>query len=329
MLQGLPMHDSVINATISCPCGSQTIMENCCLKTCCEYCLTSPSYQNLRNKGFYLEKSLIRQQRLCHITMCHVLEKFTPKTVIISGNGSVEARFPNTKKDVWSVVQEAVDSYKQTPLGCGVGVPARAFECLQHISSRENLATYYNNEKPGSIIDPESLNFRLLLAKKISETNITLRELKCFCCPECKNKLHPKHLASCGIITLNWDTAVEYLPHTLHLHGKINHPQGMIFPGQTILNTASKGGNPTQAFGSIRTANNWLSNCKNLIVWGCNFNDYDSLLADIVMLNTLENQQHLNIFVSNPHKKELEKKISIRFPIANFINCLKDIKHLI
>jgi hypothetical protein len=289
-----------------------------------------------------LEKSLIRKDGVLHmptcpgLPTCRHLASFKPKTVVVCGNGAVGSFSGNVKNpvigdNVWEVIQEAVSDFKKTPSGIGAGIPSQNFNCLHWTASAERLVDYYETEKPGSmdkeILVPAKL-LRGTIAQKLSGTNIKLRTLECFKC-DCGELLSADALASCGIITLNWDIAVEQLPHTVHLHGKVNHPECLVFPNQDFIKLQPKQGKINQGFGSFHTARNWMDECENFLFWGCQFNDYDSILLTVLTSTTIVRQKRLNIFICNPSKDKLKTKLQDYFPLANFVDCLSKFKSLI
>jgi hypothetical protein len=328
--------------TSPCPCESLQSAQDCCLKSCCPECLGSPFYKGIRKKGWLLEKSLIRKDRILHMPTCSglptcpLLGSFKPKTVVVCGNGAVGSFSGNVKNpvigdNVWDRIQETVSDFKKTPLGIGAGIPARHINCLHWTASTERLVDYYGTEKPGSmdekILAPGSF-LRGSLARKLMKSEIRLRKLECFNCT-CEERLPPDVLASCGVITLNWDTAVEQLPHTVHLHGKINHPECLVLPNQDFMKLQPRQGRINQGFGSFHTARNWLDECENFLFWGCQFNDYDSILLTVLTSTTLLRQKRLNIFICNPSKDRLKEKLQDYFPLANFIDCLVEFKKIL
>lgn len=301
---------------------------------CCPICLNSATYRNLKQKGWLLERSLIRVNNYLHLPKCHELEKFQPKTIVICGNGSVGA-FSSINKncdkgeDVWTIIQKAVSEFKTTPEGRGVGIPSKHINCLHWTSSTERLVRYYGTEKTGSMDDAILTPAKILrqkIADKLSVSNIKLRKIQCFDC-KCENSLEPKELSPYGVITLNWDTAVEELPNTIHLHGKINHPECLVLPNQDFIKLQPEGGKLNQGFGSFHTARNWFDHCQNVLFWGCKFNDYDSILLTVLTSTTLTKQKNLNFFICNPSKAELKEKLKDYFPLANFIDCLSQFKN--
>lgn len=331
------MQNSIPFSKSPCSCGSNEIAEKCCLKDCCSLCLASPFYQGLRQKnGWILEKSLIRMRSLFHLPVCPVLQSFKPKTVVICGNGAVgwmhpKAKDPVAGDNVWDLVQEAVSDFKKTPAGIGAGIPSQHFNCLHTMANTEKLVEYYGTEKPGSkdqeILAPAKL-LREIVAQKLARANIKLRALECFKC-ECGERLSADSLSSCGVITLNWDTTVDQLPHTVHLHGKVNHPECLVFPNQDFIKLQPKQGSINQGFGSFHTARNWLDECENFLFWGCQFNDYDSILLTVLTSTTILRQKRLNIFICNPSKDKLKVKLQDYFQLANFVDCLSEFKSLI
>ncbi len=266
---------------------------------------------------------------------CSELEAFHPKTVIICGNGAVgwlpaDATDPKGN-DVWKLIQEAVNDFKTTALGYGVGIPALASNCVNWLANVERIITYYNTEKPGSMPEEMQLatqKLREKIAYWLGKEKIILRTLECFGCT-CGDTLGVEQLAACGVITLNWEMPIQDLPHTVHLHGRINRPECLVFPTQDFIKLQPSGGKMNQGFGAFPTAHKWLDECSNLIIWGCRFNDYDSILLSVVTLATLSKQKDLNIFVCNPSKVDLEKKLKDYFPLATFFNCLNKFKTFI
>ncbi len=325
-----------------CPCGGSQLAQDCCLKNCCPDCLGSPFYKGIRDKGWHLEKSLIRKDGVLHMptcsgfSTCHHLASFKPRTVVICGNGAVgwfsgKAKNPIKGDNVWDLIQEAVSDFKKTPSGVGAGIPSKAFNCLHSMANMEKLVDYYRTEKPESMDKEILVPIKLLrnkLAQKLAEANIKLRVLECFKC-DCGERLLADSLVACGIITLNWDKAVEQLPHTVHLHGKVNHPECLVFPNQDFIKLQPKQGMINQGFGTFHTARNWLDECENFIFWGCRFNEYDSILLTVLTSTTLFKQKRLNIFIGNPNKDELKVKLQDYFPLANFVDCLSKFKSLI
>lgn len=318
-----------------CPCGSTKKAKSCCLQSCCPDCLASLSYKDLRQKGWLLEKSLIRINGRLHMPICPHLSSFKPKTIVICGNGAVGSISNRTNdpkgNNVWNLIQEAVSEFKTTPFGKGVGIPSLHINCLHWAASTERLIAYYGAEKPGSmdqaLLTPSTI-LRQIIAKKLANATIRLRTVECFGC-SCNECLPVSALDSCGIITLNWDTAVQQLPHTIHLHGKVDHPDCLVLPNQDFIKLQPQNGKINQGFGSFHTARNWLDECQNVLLWGCRFNDYDSILLTVLTSATIAKQKHLNFFICNPNKSDLQEKLFDYFPLANFTDCLTKFKKLI
>lgn len=326
-------HAQSLHRNDPCPCGSLKKTKICCGKVCCPDCLTSQNYQHLRQKNWLLEKSLVRVGGLLHSPRCRRLMSFKPQTIVICGNGA-EGYFHNQSNDsekgdnVWNLIEEVVTEFKATSEGKGVGIPSRGTNCLHWVASTERLVAHYGTEKPQSmdplILAPANV-LRELISKKLANAKINLRKMECFC-GNCTERLPVSALASCGVITLNWGTAIQELPNTVHLHGKINHPECLVLPNQDFIKLQPQNGKFNQGFGSFNTARNWFDHCQNVIVWGCNLNDYDSILLTVLTSVTINKQHRMNFFICKPNKISLEEKLKDYFPLANFVNCLSDFK---
>ena len=110
--------------------------------------------------------------------------------------------------------------------------------------------------------------------------------MECFGC-NCNECLPVGALISCGIITLNWDTAVQQLPHTIHLHGKVDHPECLVLPNQDFIKLQPQNGKLNQGFGSFHTGRNRFDECQNVLLLGCRFNDYDTILLTVLTSATI------------------------------------------
>jgi hypothetical protein len=290
---------------------------------------------NAIDKGWILKNSLIRQNGKRHLPLCSSLMKFHPKTLVISGNGSVywnNPEHPHIECNVWNLLQKCVDLIKLSPEGRGVGIPAKAENFLHWIASVEKLTTYFSqyppHDKKFSDIQKVLKNFRKALGETFLGADIRLRNLCCFNC-ENVHGIDPRSLNDCGFLTLNWDGSVRGLANTIEMHGTYELPKTMVLPNQDFTYLLPNKGVMNQGCESFALAHHWLADCKNIIIWGCQLNDYDAIISTILSTFSLTFARgKIGIFISNPNL-EIRQKIEVRLkdylPLATFYKCLNEI----
>lgn len=319
-----------------CPCNSGQKAKKCCLSLCCELCLSSKEHLNAVSKGWVLKKSLIRQNGKCHLPLCPALMKFHPKTLVISGNGSVywnDPEQPQQESNPWNLIQKCVDKIKLSPEGRGVGIPSKAENFLHWLVSVEKLTSYFSQYPPHDEKFKEIQKvikiFRKLLGESFLGADIRLRSLCCFNC-EKSHGIHPRDIKNCGFLTLNWDGSIRTLQNTIEMHGTHLLPETIVLPNQDFTYLLpSKGGGMNPGCESFALAHHWMADCKNIIIWGCQLNDYDAIISTILSTFSLKFAKgKIGLFISNPNletRKKIETKLRDYLPLANFYKCLNDI----
>lgn len=264
--------------------------------------------------------------------------KFRPKTLVISGNGSVYWQKPGCvteEKNVWNLVQHTVAEFRQSPEGRGVGVPDDALNILQWVAGTELFIERLTKACPED--DPKyqpakdlNSNVRHRLGGALSNADIRLRSICCFDCDraDCVGGIKPQKLSQCGFMTLNWDLSVRCLENSIQLHGACDTPESMIFPNQTFTNLLPDGRIFRQGL-EVTTYHHWMASCENIIIWGCRLNDYDAIIPTLLSIFTLQDRQgRVNLFVSLPDSKEREivkKKLKDFMSNAILKSCLSEL----
>lgn len=319
-----------------CPCKSGNKVKKCCIKTCCEECLFSKEHLGAVEKSWSLKHSLVREGNKHHLPNCSSLLKFNPKTVIICGNGSVywkDPDRPNHESNAWDIVQKCVDRIKASPEGRGPGIPSQKDNFLHWLASTEKMVAYFDREYPPHSYKYEKVKqvhagFRIMLGRSFKGASVHLRSLCCFHCENC-HSVDFQTLNDCGVLTLNWDGAIRKLPNTIELHGICDMPKTMVLPNQDFMRLLPKDMMIEQGFEGFATAHRWLTGCENIIIWGCQLNDYDAIISAVISIFCLANVQgRINLFVSNPDAEariRIEEKLQDYFPLATICKCLNEI----
>lgn len=261
--------------------------------------------------------------------------KFHPKTLIISGNGSVYWKNPeNLQKEsnAWELVQKCAEEIKASPEGKGVGIPCEAENLLHWLASTEKLIAYFSEHPPHdkTFLDIQKVlkKFREKLGKTFKEADICLRNLYCFNC-ENHHSIDPINIPNCGVLTLNWDGSVRNFPNTIELHGSCEFPETMVLPNQDLTRLLPKNRIMNQGCESFALAHHWFADCKNVIIWGCQLNDYDAIISTILSIFTLTFAKgRIGIFISNPNfevRQKIEARLKDYLPLATFYSCLNKI----
>ncbi len=319
-----------------CPCKSGLKPEECCLPSCCEVCLFSKENLGALEAGWTLQRSLIRQNKKHHLPLCPLLMEFQPKTVVICGSGSVywhNPDYPNEEINTWEIIQTCVDQIKGSPEGRGAGIPSRKENFLHWLAATEKLVTYFTEAYPPHASNYEQIQqvhkkFRELLGQSFQGADIRLRSLTCFHCNN-THGLDPKALNTCGFLTLNWDGAVRQLSNTIELHGICELPETMVLPNQDLTRLLPKNRTIRPGFEAFASAHHWLTDCTNIIIWGCQLNDYDAIISVIMSIFSLTKARgKIGLFVSNRNastRENIETKLKDYFPLATVYQCLNEI----
>lgn len=272
--------------------------------------------------------------------MANILDKkehdnFTPKTVILAGNGLIKASDKPIEKALKSKIFDP-------PINVN-GNPNKMTLLAIHSSNYRMMRNIYLSDmaKSGSSMEFDDfgeqdlismINFRKELAHNFKEEKLTLKN-DSVVDPFINKELNKERV---GVITTNWDNVLWNDPrikNIVHIHGRCDYYQSLILPtelshdedifdllsNQNVIKQENlekfrqyyRGGFRKILLECHDLARTWLMCADKLIIWGVAFNTYDAELNTLIREYRSNRTKIPDVTVINPNKEAADTTKSL------------------
>lgn len=289
----------------------------------CEHCLAFVKRSNMASK-IDLSRSFTKIEGMLHLgfsnsEVCPILSKYSPKTIILAGNGAVEIADGG---NCWDVLKEKM---KEEGL-LGEGKYQMEEDALTWLAAQYDLFSRTVNAD-SALECFAGIKTRIIRALQPHET--TPKDMYCHGCAQ-------YHIVSDSekilILTTNWDLGLfNKFPNVIQLHGRCDYPEQAILPLQNISSLMARSKEDLEKLNCGILPGPFIEQClkktKNFIFWGAGLNNYDAVLWHFLRGFLMENALvKVGIAVRNkPESIENARKKVVRFfPPFQPQDCLCD-----
>lgn len=240
--------------------------------------------------------------------VCQTIASYTPKTIILAGNGAVEVK---DGEGCWSILEKGMEDEGLLDGNDGYQDPLVGLTWLA--AYNDLLKATINCEEPLKEIS----GIKQRVIKKLQNYHVTDREMTCPCC---KKKISVPTSSEVLILTTNWDLGLfKKFPNVVQLHGRCDYPEQAVLPLQNISLLMPNSIPGVEKLNCGILPGTFLERClkqvQNFIFFGIGLNDYDAALWHFIrgFLKTNPNVR-LGIATKDDEKSlEDSKKRVMRF----------------